>query len=155
MWRLKRDVCVCWERREGIKGVVVCSCRCIVVEGQLLGLAFLSLWFFLTCISFSTLLSLFPESFSILPQPQVCSGLFLAPQCTPHCLLTLFSFDARSHPALSVSSCSVPSAEIKALQGSRALPAFCAGYQLKFSFFLFNYATHTGKRTFWKSGLCF
>lgn len=35
--------------------------------------------------------ALFVESFSILPQPQVCSGLFWLPSALPSHLLTLFS----------------------------------------------------------------
>lgn len=159
MWRLKRDVCVCLERGENIKGVVICNCRCIVtVKGQLLELASASLWYFLTCISFLQTPNTFPRK---LQHPFTAPGLFwplLGSLCTPQSPAHPFVIpDAvPDHTVPSpVSSCSVLSAEIKAFKGFRALLGFCAGYQLRLSLFFSNYTILIGRRTFWKSGWYF
>lgn len=171
MWRLKRDVCVCLERGESIKGVVICKCRCIgAVKGQLVGLASasLSLWSFSSCISFLQTPDTFPGK---LQHPPTAPGLLWpllgSPVHSPGPYSPRGLVQSPAHPfpipdALTdypvpspASSCSVLSAEIKALKGSRALPGFSAGYQLMFSFFFFSYMIRIGKRTFWKSGWCF
>lgn len=96
-------VCECLERRENIKGVVICNFRCIVLcnEGQLLEFATsLSLWSFLTCISFLPTPDTFPRKLQHPPTapgqvwPSLGSPVTCSPFSHPWCC-------ARSQPALS------------------------------------------------------